>query len=109
MLFFFVFLHILSVVYCHPKQIIDLTHAFDNGYTIAWPTAKQYEFKIVYRGYNEVLDTWYEANNLNQAEHCGTHTDAPAHFAKGKWRIGDIPVERLIGPGIVIDISEKSR
>ena len=31
------------------------------------------------------------------------------YFAKGKWRLGDIPVERLIGPGIVIDISERAK
>ena len=40
MLFLFVFLFILVPdVRCHPKQIIDLTHTFANGYTITWPSA----------------------------------------------------------------------
>lgn len=45
---------------------------------------------------------------LIQSEHSGTHTDAPAHFFQDRWRIGDIPLERLYGPGVVIDIKNKS-
>ena len=30
---------------------------------------------------------WYEANNFSSAEHGGTHVDAPAHFAEGKWHV----------------------
>ena len=109
MLLFFTFIQVLTFAHGHPKQIIDLTYTFANNYTIAWPTAKEYEFKIGYRGLNENLDSWYEGNNFYQVEHSGTHTDAPSHFSKGKWRLGDIPVERLIGPGIVIDISERAK
>ena len=110
MIFLFAFIQVLTcVVHSHPKQIIDLTHTFENGYTITWPSAKEYEFKIGSRGFNENLDSWYEGNDFSQAEHSGTHIDAPSHFAKGKWRLGDIPVERLIGPGIVIDISERTK
>jgi kynurenine formamidase len=42
-------------------------------------------------------------------EHCGTHMDAPAHFAEGKWRIGDVPFQRLIGPGVVVDIEQRAK
>ena len=86
-------------------KIIDLTHSFDNGYTVAWPTASQYNLTIVARGDNG--NFWYEANDFFQAEHSGTHTDAPAHFAQGKWRMSDIPIDKLVGPGIVVDISKK--
>ena len=86
-------------------QIIDLTHTFDNGYTVQWPSANSYELTIVARGNNG--NFWYESNDLFQSEHSGTHTDAPAHFAQGKWRMSDIPVDRLVGPGIVVDISKK--
>lgn len=111
---FFAWILFLDGVLCYPttgsgKQIIDLTHEFANGYTIAWPSALQYNFTIGWRGFNEDSGFYYEANNFQQAEHCGTHMDAPSHFAKGKWRAADIPVERLIGPGVVIDISERAR
>ena len=47
---------------------------------------------------------YYETNTFMQSEHSGTHTDAPAHFASGRWRTADIPFERLAGPAAVVDI-----
>ncbi|KAK3108348.1 hypothetical protein FSP39_006075 [Pinctada imbricata] len=38
----------------------------------------------------------------------GTHMDAPAHFGKGKWRTQHIPIERLMGPGVIINIKNKA-
>jgi kynurenine formamidase len=37
-------------------------------------------------------------------EHFGTHLDAPAHFG-GAWTTEQIPVERLAGPGVVINVT----
>ena len=51
----------------------------------------------------------FKTGDFEQNEHCGTHVDAPAHFGKGKWSIGDIPLQRLSGPGVGIDISERAR
>ena len=41
-------------------------------------------------------------------EHGGTHLDAPIHFDKDGWTVDQIPVERLIGPAVVLDISERA-
>jgi kynurenine formamidase len=38
----------------------------------------------------------------------GTHLDAPVHFAKGKWAADEIPLEKLTGEAIVIDVSDKA-
>jgi kynurenine formamidase len=38
---------------------------------------------------------------------CGTHMDAPSHFPGGEMGIADLPLERLIGPGCVIAISDE--
>ena len=50
-----------------------------------------------------------EANHVSFAEHSGTHLDAPAHtaLAPGKWRVDEIPMENLICPGVVIDITQQ--
>ena len=111
MLFLLLFHHFFGLSLGVPivGQVLDLTHDFANGYTITWPSATQYNFTILYRSYNEEKGFWYESNDFSQAEHCGTHTDAPSHFSKNGWRLGDIPLERLILPGIVIDISSKSK
>ncbi|XP_045182568.2 isatin hydrolase-like isoform X2 [Mercenaria mercenaria] len=40
-------------------------------------------------------------------EHTGTHVDAPAHFAEGELRVHQIPMEKLMGPGVIINIKAK--
>lgn len=51
---------------------------------------------------------WYESNEFSGSEHGGTHLDAPAHFARGKWHIEEIPLDRLIAPGIVVDVRKRA-
>ncbi len=50
---------------------------------------------------------FYKAGSFRAAEHGGTHIDAPVHFYKGRHTLDAIPVEQLIGPGVVIDVSEQ--
>ena len=40
--------------------------------------------------------------------HGGTHIDAPIHFAQGHQTVDQIPLERLIGLAVVIDVTEQS-
>ena len=40
-------------------------------------------------------------------EHQGTHIDAPSHFGKGRQSMEQIPPEKLMGPGVVIDVKDK--
>ncbi|MCP4997542.1 MAG: cyclase family protein [Hyphomicrobiales bacterium] len=85
---------------------IDLTHPF-NADTIYWPTAKMFEKEEVFHGHTD--GGWfYSANNFSAAEHGGTHIDAPIHFAEGADTVDEVPLNRLIGPGIVIDVSKQS-
>ncbi|CAH1267351.1 Hypp3729 [Branchiostoma lanceolatum] len=87
-------------------QVIDMTYTFD-GTTIYWPTSKSFRLTNVFRNYSAV-GFWYEASEMEAAEHGGTHLDAPAHFSRNKWRADDIPVERLMGPAVVVDVSVKT-
>src|SRR5262249_26543095 len=45
---------------------------------------------------------WYAANNFCAAEHGGTHLDAPIHFASDRWTADQVPLERLVGPAVVV-------
>lgn len=85
---------------------IDLTHAFDET-TIYWPTSKSFHLDEVHKGPTG-KGYWYESNDISASEHGGTHLDAPAHFFKDRWHVDDIPLNRLIAPGIVVDVSEKA-
>ena len=42
-------------------------------------------------------------------EHFGTHLDAPSHFAKEGLHIDEIPIERLIGKGAIINVVDKAK
>ncbi|XP_053406653.1 uncharacterized protein LOC123548155 [Mercenaria mercenaria] len=48
-----------------------------------------------------------ELRKIEFYEHQGTHIDAPSHFGNGRQSLEQIPPERLIGPGVVIDVRDK--
>lgn len=48
----------------------------------------------------------YVGGSFTSDEHFGTHLDAPAHFG-GRWTVDQIPVDRLIRPGICIKVTGK--
>ncbi|MFQ5672135.1 MAG: cyclase family protein [Nitrospinales bacterium] len=90
---------------CAETRWIDLTHPFDQT-TIYWPTGKPFQLEVVHKGLTK-QGFWYESNNYGASEHGGTHIDAPAHFARGKWSVDQIPLSRLIGAGVKVDVSAK--
>jgi len=51
---------------------------------------------------------FYTANQFCAAEHGGTHADAPIHFAAGGGTVDQIPLQQLIGPAAVVDVSAKA-
>jgi len=83
---------------------IDLTHAFDEN-SIYWPTdTRGFELEELAHGHTE--GGWfYSSYRFSGAEHGGTHLDAPIHFAEGSDTSDEIPLKRLIGPAVVIDVS----
>lgn len=82
---------------------IDMSYAYDES-TIFWPTAQSFELEVVSAGVTE-RGYFYASNNFCMAEHGGTHFDAPIHFAEGGQTAEQVPIERLIGPAVVIDVS----
>lgn len=84
-------------------KLVDLTYAFDDK-TIYWPTAKAFEWQKESWG-KSAGGYWYTAGRYAASEHGGTHLDAPIHFGEGKQAADEIPITRLVGPAIVIDIS----
>src|SRR5436309_1690377 len=85
---------------------VDLTYAFDST-TIYWPTAKPFRLEVV-SAQRTPAGYYYAANNFAAAEHGGTHLDAPVHFAEGKLSTDQIPVARLTGRAVVIDVSSQA-
>ncbi len=88
-----------------PGRLVDLTHAFD-AETVYWPTAE--EGFVLERGFEGRTEAgyYYAAHRFRSAEHGGTHVDAPIHFAEGRSTVDAIPLERLIGQGVLVDVSD---
>jgi kynurenine formamidase len=88
-------------------RIVDLTHNFDEK-TLYWPTAPStFKLTSLARGQTEG-GFFYSANSFCAPEHGGTHLDAPVHFAEGRDAADQIPLTRLIAPGVVIDVSRQA-
>jgi len=89
------------------REIVDLTHAFDES-TIYWPTAPQgFRHEALSVGETEA-GRFYAAFTFSAPEHGGTHMDAPYHFARNADSMEEVAPERLIGPAVVIDVSDKA-
>jgi kynurenine formamidase len=86
-------------------QWVDLSHDF-SAETIYWPTSRGFEKTTVFEGYT-AGGFYYTAYDFCAAEHGGTHIDAPIHFAKDHRTVDEIPVDQLIGPGVIIRVAEK--
>ena len=83
-------------------RLVDLTHPFDET-TVFWPTGQPFRHERTAWG-RQPAGYWYSSYDLAMSEHCGTHLDAPIHFAEGKPAVGDLSLDQLSGRVAVIDI-----
>ncbi|HWP66322.1 MAG TPA: cyclase family protein [Candidatus Limnocylindria bacterium] len=85
-------------------RVIDLSHAYDAD-TVYWPTESGFVLEKKHDGVT-AAGYYYAANRFCSPEHGGTHLDAPVHFGKDRRAVDAIPVSQLIGPGVVIDVTD---
>jgi kynurenine formamidase len=85
---------------------VDLTHPLSE-HSIFWPTAEPFRLTTDAEGMTDA-GYYYSAYSFSAAEHGGTHIDAPIHFAEGRMTVDQIPLSRLIGDAVVIDVTDKA-
>src|SRR5690242_18573167 len=93
----------LSVGLARGAQPIDLTYSFDEK-TVYWPTSKSFEWKLVQHG-KTPAGYFYSSADYGANEHGGTHLDAPVHFHQDGASVDQIPIAKLVGPVLVVDVS----
>jgi kynurenine formamidase len=86
--------------------LVDLSHAYGAD-TIFWPTADPFRLDVVAEGVTP-QGYYYASNNVFTSEHGGTHVDAPIHFAEGQQTVDQIPLDRLIAPAVVVDVTAET-
>ncbi len=96
----------VAELFANPDAWVDLSHSY-NAATIYWPTAERFTLDTVAAGMTPG-GYYYVAYNFSSAEHGGTHLDAPAHFAEGRHTTDQVPLSRLIGAAVVVDVSAQT-
>ncbi len=110
-----VFISLIFALGCSPTvalelddyRLVDLSHTYDSD-TLYWPTSpstfekEQLNFGEIEEGY------FYSAFSVCTPEHGGTHLDAPLHFAANGISTEKIPLENLIAPAVVIDVTQQA-
>ena len=97
----------MSAVTIDIGKAIELSHVsdpareeyrmeLDTRFTEAWPQFHKYQ---------RLDDAWYIISEITMNTHCGTHIEFPYHHVKEGQDAADYPLSRLIGEGVVIDIS----
>lgn len=87
-------------------HLVDLTYSYSEE-TIYWPTEDGFRIDGEFSGITE-KGYYYSAKKFSAPEHGGTHMDAPIHFGKDRKTVDQIPLDNLIGPAIVIDVSKEA-
>ena len=87
------------------NKFVDLSHVYNNK-TLPWPSEKSERFRFTKR--ESYSSPYYEANSFAMAEHGGTHVDAPRHFVAGGYGVEKIPLSKLIGHTVVVNVTKKA-
>ena len=88
-------------------ELVDLSHSYGEN-TLYWPTSPT-AFEKEQLAYGISEGGWfYSAYSVCTPEHGGTHIDAPMHFSAGGNSTEKIPLESLLAPAVVIDVSKKA-
>jgi kynurenine formamidase len=88
-------------------RLVDLSHGYGPG-TLYWPTSTA-KFSLTRDADGPTPGGWfYAANTLSTPEHGGTHLDAPRHFSEKGRTTDQVPLEQLVAPAVVIDVTKEA-
>jgi arylformamidase len=91
------------------SKVIDMSHVIIPG-----KSDRKFNLEIV--GADEVNpdvvrlpNQWYIMHNLQMVSHIGTHIEAPFHTRKDGLDLAKLPLEKLWGEAIILDLRNVSR
>ncbi len=83
-------------------KLVDLTHTI-TATMPAWQGTASFSANII-KDYHQ----GHRTQQFSISSNAGTHIDAPAHFKGGKGMVDMIPLNQLVVPVCVINVSSKS-
>jgi kynurenine formamidase len=84
-------------------KFYDLTHTLNSQISI-YPGDPTYTAQHL----TTIQTDHYQIHQISCGSHTGTHIDAPSHFIPNSLTIDQIPLNQLIGPAIILDLSKKN-
>lgn len=87
-------------------KLIDLTHTISST-APTWEGSCGFHLQTVHNYSENLSQTSFKVQSVTMNCGIGTHIDAPAHCFKNFPTVDQIPLEQLINPGILIDISSR--
>jgi kynurenine formamidase len=85
------------------RGLRDLTHPFTTSLPVFVPGEEPARRTAV-----TIEQDGYYQQEWRLLEHIGTHVDAPGHFTPGGRLAPELPIDELITPAVVIDISTRA-
>lgn len=91
-------------------EILDLTTRLSSDtptLRLPEPFTHPIDFRLEQVSAYDESGPYWRHHNIHTGEHIGTHLDAPIHWVTGKdgLDVSQIPMNRLVGPAAVIDVS----
>jgi kynurenine formamidase len=80
------------------ERIIDLSVPLDEK-TQVYPGDPTPQFTV----HSTIANDGFNLLRVGMGSQTGTHVDAPYHFDESTLRIDELPLERFVGPGVVVD------
>lgn len=82
-------------------KIVDLSQ-LTSVLTPPWPTYEPLQVKF----FKRLVPNGANGQLITTSNHVGTHLDGPLHFCTHGKDIASIPLEQLVGEGVIVDISD---
>ncbi|NUR07056.1 MAG: cyclase family protein [Nocardioidaceae bacterium] len=83
------------------QRVVDLSVPVDAG-TVVYPGDPVPRFEV----HSTIHGEGFNLLEVHLGSQSGTHVDAPYHFEEDGLRIDEVPVERFVGPGVVVDATD---
>jgi arylformamidase len=89
-------------------RVVDLTHVIE-------PTSEHAERKFVVKMHDALQEVpgtvrpegeWYVMSDVELMDHVGTHIEAPLHCLKDGMDLSQIPLEKLMGDAVILDLRD---
>ena len=80
------------------NRVVDLSVPVDSA-TVVYPGDPVPRFEV----HSTIEREGFNLLEIHLGSQSGTHVDAPYHFEPDGLRVDEIPPDRFVGPGVVVD------